>query len=263
MASDILLKFCHNMSKSRFGGFTTRKQLAAWNEVRSLQNALLESQPEKFDYSTSKGIWGITATQQFPKYNSTSAASLISTTTGTTQTIVIPTTSAVGDVAVLIDRSTTVSGLFPSGWTQIVRTNTTGIDCVCSYKVITESDISASISGLSGAANKVLFVFRPDLPVKTVVAAGINGEATTVAPGTQFLKLASVSAPVIGFAHYASTGAIATRGSGDLATSEVSVATTQYVRYIIFDRTNTPINGLISMSDGGTNVLQSFYIELN
>jgi hypothetical protein len=57
------------MSKSRFGGFRTRKLFSVWEDRRS-SSSLGEPVPETaqdFDYTTAKGIWNLNSTTQFSK----------------------------------------------------------------------------------------------------------------------------------------------------------------------------------------------------
>jgi hypothetical protein len=67
--------------------------------------------------------------------------------------------------------------------------------------------------------------------------------------------------PLVGFAHYASTGAITTRtGSGN--ERELVNTTRQYVK-IWTHNVSAAANQTVGMSDGGTNALQSFFIRFS
>lgn len=253
------------MSKSRFGGLTTRRLFSVWQDRKAEVNAVVPETIEQFDYTTAKGIWGLPSTTQFPKYDNISSITMVGYNTSGLTAVSFPAGCAVGDIAILMDFSSTVSGTVPVDWTLINRSTTTGIDCICSYKILTSQDIStASVSGMtSGTQRKTLLVFRPNRPIKTVNVGGVSGQATTAMPNAQVLNLSTISAPVIGIVHYVATSNVQTRYSEGLRTTEINNSNNQIVRYVYFNRGATPTNGTIVMSDGGTNSLQSFYIELD
>jgi hypothetical protein len=108
-----------------------------------------------------------------------------------------------------------------------------------------------------------LLIFRPNKEIFQITAKSVNGQATAATPSNQSLSATEILAPAIGIAHYGSTTAIGTISSGALAMTEITNTTNQRSGYVIFNKNQTPQSGIISMSDGGTNCLQSFYLELS
>jgi len=250
---------------SRWGGFKKGKSQYKdqWGDMRSsssLATALTDA--TNFSYVDGKGIWGLRSTTQFGKKPPASATFFANSVSSTT-TISFPASTQAGDLAVLLDFSTTLSNVVPSGWTLVNRSTATGMDAISSYKVLTSEDIASSVSGLGGSTRKILLVFRPDKNVSQVLVKSLNGQATVLAPTSQSLSATGVLGPAIGIVHYGSTSAIGTISSGTLTMTEIANITNQRSRYVIFNKNQTPESGIISMSDGGTNCLQSFYLELS
>ena len=188
--------------------------------------------------------------------------SVLTSTTSLTTTITIPSTAAVNDYAILFDTSTTVTNTLPTGFTSIVGTTTTGIRTNVSYKKLVAGDPGALITGMAGATRKILLILRPNKTVSTVTISTPNAQATTAVPTNQTLNMTGQTAPCIGFAVYSSTGSITTRGNTAINPIEYSLISTTsiYVKTVQFNPGETPGSYTISMTDGGTNVLQSFYI---
>ena len=251
---------------SRWGGFKKGKQRYSqnWNDLKSSSSNKLffENSATTFSYVDAKGIWNLRSTTEFSKNKLTSAIFFASSVSSAT-TISFPTSTQAGDLGILLDFSTTVSNIVPSGWTLINRSTTTGMDAISSYKVLTSADISSSVSGLSGSTRKTLLIFRPNKEIFQITAKSVNGQATAATPSNQSLSATEILAPAIGIAHYGSTTAIGTISSGALAMTEITNTTNQRSGYVIFNKNQTPQSGIISMSDGGTNCLQSFYLELS
>jgi len=189
------------------------------------------------------------------------AVSLIDGATSTASTIAIPAYAFVNDYAFLFDYSTTTTLTVPSGWTQITTSTTTGIRSTISYKKLISSDLGATITGMAGTTRKILVIVRPNGPVTTVTLSTPTQQATTAVPTNQSIAMLSQTRPLMGFAHYSSTGAITTRtGAGN--TREFTSATNQYVKTWTYN-SSTAASQTIGMSDGGTNALQGFYIRFS
>ena len=167
---------------------------------------------------------------------------------------------AAGDIAILFDNSTTTTTAIPSGWTTIDNTSTTGIRTSISYKVLTSGDLGATIVGMAGVNRKVMLVYRPNNPFNLIVPTVSGTQSTTATPTTQ--SLVGDVGPVITFAVYGSTGAVATRGWSVGSPSEYASFSTSgiYVKALITN-SGTPSTTSITMSDGGTNTLQSFALK--
>lgn len=188
----------------------------------------------------------------------------------TTTTVVIPSTVKVGDVVILFDTSTSVTDTIPTGWTSISGVTTTGIRTNISYKIVTAGMAGSTITGMAGTTRKVLLVYSANdttaiSPINSVSVSSVNSQATSVAPTNQTISMASQTGVIVGFAVYASTGSITTRGWTGSSPGEYNSVSTSgiYVKEIRYGFTATKANATISMSDGGTNTLQSFYITLN
>jgi hypothetical protein len=195
---------------------------------------------------------------------SVTAVSLIDAVYSTTTSITVPAFARVDDYAILFDSSTNTTNVVPSGWTEISNTTTSGIRSVISYKKLVIGDVvgGVTVSGLTGSSNiarKTLVIVRPNAPVSSVFISTAAPQATNAVPTNQTLSMSGQTMPLMGFAHYASTGAISTR-TGASNERELVNTTRQYVRNWTHNIT-TPANQTIGMSDGGTNTLQNFWIR--
>jgi hypothetical protein len=182
-------------------------------------------------------------------------------TTSTASTITIPATASSGDIAVLFDTSTTTTDTIPSGWTRITGVTTTGIRQNVSYKILSASDPNTSITGMGGTTRKVMVVYRGNILISNVLPTVIGSQATTATPTNQ--SLTGEAGPMIAFAVYSATGAVTTRGwSAGSPTEYSSVSTSAIYVKALITNSGTPSTTTISMSDSGTNALQSFRLKL-
>lgn len=197
-----------------------------------------------------------------PFYPST--CNVATTTTSQTSTISIPTAATPGDILMLFDMTTTGTLVTPTGFTQITSQTTTGLITNVSYKIYTQADVGTTITGMAGTTRKVMIVYSSNSVITQVVPSStISTQATTATPTNQTISISSVTAPVVAVAVYASTGSITTRGwTGGTPSEYSSVLTSSlYVKTARYNVGSTPLNATISMSDGGTNILQSFYFR--
>lgn len=253
---------------SRYGGFRVGKGriLNEWDKRKSSSSsASAPASILEFDYSTAQGIWNLKSTTQFPKRAVVGVSSMtfIGSSISSAQTISLPAGSAAGDLAVLVEFSTTVSPSTPAGWTDINQASTTGMLGVCSYKVLSAQDLVSTVTGITGTTRKTILVFRPNTPINTVTLGSINGEATTATPANQSLTMSGVAPPVIGIVHYGFTNTAGARSSTGLTMTEVANTAFQFTRYVIFNSGDTPTNGTIALADSGSNALQSFYLQVS
>jgi hypothetical protein len=192
-------------------------------------------------------------------------AETISQSYSTASTCTLPTGTAVGDYVILFDRSTTTTDTIPSGWTSINKATTSGIRTNISYKVMTAADITAgSITGMAGIVRKIMTTYRPNGKFNTFTVSTPGSQATTAAPTSQTLGMngAVSGSAVVGFACYAATGAISSRGFSLSGSTEYTSGTTNlYVTAISFTTTQSKFSSTITMTDSGTNTLQSFYLS--
>lgn len=248
---------------NRYGGFRTRNVFSSWiNRVsESAKNILPPVSVEDIDYSTLQGIWNLRSTTQFPKQNLNSVSFVASTTATNVGSIIIPNSAREGDLAVLFDYSSTNTGnLTPVNWNLILRTFTT-INAICSYKILVAQDIGVAVTGLTSSASKTVLIFRSNRQISTVVVGSLNGQTTTVAPSNQVLSIPVAASPILGFAHYTSSGSI-TSATSSFNMNTVSNATNQICKYVIFNKGSASVDSTISMGDHGTNLMQSFYLRL-
>jgi hypothetical protein len=252
------------MSRSRFGGFRLGRIFRDWDVRRSPSagNITSPASVQEFDYSKVQGIWNLNSTMQFPKKPKVFNLTFISSSTSTSQTISFPAGTLDGDLVVLLQFSTTVNPSTPNGWTNIVESTSSGsMLASCSYVIAKSTELTSSVVGLGGTTRKIMMTFRPDGQIISVVPGSINGQATTAAPSNQSLNMSGLETPVIGIVNYSYTGSAPTRGSTGLSMSEIT-GTNIISRYVIFNQGDTPSNGTITMSDAGTNALQSFYLQV-
>lgn len=179
------------------------------------------------------------------------------TASSATSSIVIPADAPVGSYAFLFDRSTNITQVVPSGWTLINSVSTTGIRTTISYKKLVSGNPGATITGQGATTTKFMMVLTGNIPASTISVSTVSSQATTAVPTNQTLDIPQ--GPSIGFAVYAATGAITTRGWTVGSPSESTNGTSLYIKRLVGIFPNDPASTVISMSDSGTNTLQSFY----
>jgi hypothetical protein len=199
-----------------------------------------------------------------PLYPTTT--SVRTTVSGTASTITVPATAQPGDLLVLADMSTTVSSVVPSGWTNWASTSTTGIISNVSAKICNQADIGATITGMAGTTRKVLIVYQGNYEmVSTYRSGSLGAQATTATPNTQTISMSGQATPLIAIAVYAkTTSTTPTRGwTGGTPAEYSSVSTSGiYVKTLSYNVGSSPANATITMSDAGTNILQSFFVQV-
>lgn len=194
----------------------------------------------------------------------------VTSATGTGSNIILPATAQVGDIAIFFDfgvrNDSAPLSVVPTGFTQIVNTATGGAASaartVISYKVLVAFDPGNTFTGMgvNTLTRKTILIFRPNNAITTVTVSTPVTQVTTATPSTQTINMAGQTTPLIGFGHYAAsgdTGAV----TSSLSMTEVTNSTQQKTRYIVYNVGSTPQSGTISMTDKGTNSLQSFFIR--
>ena len=163
----------------------------------------------------------------------------------------------VGDVAILFDSSTSTTDVTPTGWTSITKTSTSGIRQNISYKILTASDLGATITGMAGVNRKVMLIYRGNSAFNTINVTVTGSQSTTAVPTNQ--SLVGQAGPMIAFAAYSSTGAITTSGWSVGSPTQYNASSTSVITVkALITNSGTPSTTTISMSDGGTNSLQTF-----
>src|SRR3972149_6788610 len=189
--------------------------------------------------------------------------------TSTASTITGPATILAGDVLFLADRARNSTGVpttvVPTGFTSIGNIND-GFDSrqICSYKIATGAEASASITGMNGTAEnrKALYVMRPNSAASVVTIASVGGQFTDSNPAAQNVTAGSGVAPLVVFGAYGTdSAAISPRTFSTTADGEITPSTNFYFAYKIYN--SSPADSSIDMDDEGVaNSLQSFYAQI-
>ena len=193
----------------------------------------------------------------------------VQSVTTLTSTIVIPATALVGDIAVLFDMSTTITNTVPSGWTSISGVAATGIRTNISYRVLTSGQPGATISGMAGTTRKIMMLFRGASLTPTISLSTPGVQSTTAAPTNQ--SITATQATNIYFAAYGKTTSTTPTTTLTMtnytSTLVTSVSTSGiFARYIVANpgaNSVTQSNATVTMSDAGTNTLQSFRMTIS
>jgi hypothetical protein len=190
---------------------------------------------------------------------------------GPATTIALPAGSQAGDLAILFDRAANSSGsptsAIPTGFTNLVEDALNTQRVICSYGVLTSTDISnGTLAGMSGTSStrKTVLVFQPDNPIASIVASTPNHETTNANPAAQTVTAAGVATPLVVVAHYvAGSGATPISGDSFSPAADGSVSNSnnaQKVAYKVYNASAANVS--IDMGDlGSTNCLQSFYLR--
>ena len=170
-----------------------------------------------------------------------------------------------GDVAVFFTSVISVSPpskIVPSGFNEISDTSldvpsSIVFDCrsTISYKVLsgTETSVNGYTSGYS-----TLLVFRSNNPQSSVSIHDAKEQSTLATPDVQVITLAADTPPILAIAHYCTSLTGTYTSNTTMLEFLNSVQCVKVKRFISGD---TLENILISMNDGGTNVLQTFYVK--
>jgi len=202
---------------------------------------------------------------------SVSELSFTFVTSATSQgiTTTIPADAQAGDFAILFDFTSggTPTSVTPTNW-QLIRSDFNGVATYIrsSYKILTDGEPGSSISGGNGTVSlKTFFIFRPSISIQNVTIGSLNGQSSASAPSSQTLNMTLGVTPLIGFATYGTTGSGGGFGPGESAgvmnTVNNITAYSQSSRYVVYNKGSSPVSTTISLSDGGVNVMQSFYCQ--
>ena len=106
-------------------------------------------------------------------------------------------------------------------------------------------------------------LFRPDFDSTGEDYGSPNGFFSTSNPPIQTVNGPSTELyPHIVFGHYGATGTVSPRDSSVTMTEIANSVTRQYVKYKIYNAGDTAESVEIDMADEGTNILQSFYFQI-
>jgi hypothetical protein len=184
------------MSRSRFGGFRTRKLFSVWEDRRSPSSSTtpVPETVQDFDYTTAQGIWNLRSTTQFSKKETTltplTYSFVASASSIDSSTITIPATTQEGDIAILVDSTATGSTAVPTGWTSILSLNNV-FESTFSYKILGSGDSSTTVTGQTDTqySVKIMLVFRPSDSISTVTISSLtNSGETSGIPSVQTIN---------------------------------------------------------------------------
>jgi sugar lactone lactonase YvrE len=239
----------------------------------SIKNDNLTEGPETyyFEVYADSGFTTLLATSNTATINDTSltppsptSISVHTNVTAATTSITMPSTIIAGDLAVLFDTSTTTSSsITPSGWALINGVTTTGIRTNISRKLLTGTEGGSTITGMAGTTRKVLVIYRGNTAINSITTTLTGTQATTATPSNQ--SLVGEAGPMAAIAVYAKTAfTTPTRGWSVGSPTEYNRVSTSgiFVKSLITD-SGTPATTTISMTDAGTNTLQSFRIKFS
>jgi hypothetical protein len=118
---------------------------------------------------------------------------------------------------------------------------------------------------MAGTTRKVLIAYSANYPFTSVrLSPTISAQSTTATPSNQTITMSGIRGPIIALAAYGKTlSTTPTRGwTGGTPTPFSSVSTSGvYVNTLIYAAGSSPVNATISMTDAGTNTLQSLYFR--
>lgn len=216
-------------------------------------------------------MWG--PNRAYESTNVSQDVVFLASSTSTLDTITIPSTAQAGDIAILFDAASNVSGtaptsVDPSGWTNLASSSgtdgvTIAIRMNVSYHILDSNEAGTTITGMNGGTDyKSVLVFRPNFNCLSVTRSALGVQFTSADPTAQNITLVTgtpgVPPPIVAFAHMRSTGAVSrTVPSG---WSEIT-NTNQIVQYFTNNPNDTNINQTVDMADTGFNGLTSFYLN--
>lgn len=225
-------------------------------------------------YTTSSAVLGTagSAGAVFVRYpiETAFAVNYVTSANSTTNTITIPASAQVGDIAILIDygyltSTTAPTTVIPSGWTSIVTaSNTTSPaqrSCI-SYKTLVSGDPGASITGMNTTnMRKTMLIYRPTIAQNGITVKNFSATHSGSAIASRDIPL-DTRKVALSFVVYGTSGAsIATRPSSRTASRELSNGTNFYIK-TFEDPEGTTSTNTISLADNGTNCLVNFELVI-
>lgn len=195
------------------------------------------------------------------------SVSVQDTATSTAETITAPASIDSGDLLVLLDfaegSGSTPTTVLASGFSSLSNTAFNKKKAILSYKIADGTEDGATLTGMNGATSnqKALFQFRPDNPISTVTPSAGDAEGTNGSPASQSIPASGGSVPLVALAAYSTDGAVDPRTFSPAKDGELNATTLSYLAYKIYN--SSPADITVNMDDeGGTNILQSIYLEL-
>jgi hypothetical protein len=173
-----------------------------------------------------------------------------------TNTIDVPAGLEAGDLIVLSDvvsdNSAAPAASAPSGftiWIDLIDVSGTG-RTVVSYKIATGSETTLTGMSADDFMDKILAVFRPDVPITSITASTPTTEATGGNPSAQNIVATGGTLPLIAFGIYSALGsAVSPRTMTPAATGELNSTTRHYVKYQLQNASLADVS--VDMDDEG------------
>lgn len=198
-----------------------------------------------------------------------------SNTTTNNNSVTVPSTAQPGDIAIIADNVDTISANpgAPTNWTEIRHDFSSGnIGLGTYYKVLTESDINASVASQNTSTTDhfmLCAVFRPSSFIGTLTVGGQAGSATTANPASITLSISGIAVPLIGFVVFAQRGsnnanfsiAVTPTNSGSVTTLDESSRNVLRLYYLFYAAGTTPANTSADLNDNGAQAQQCWYIR--
>jgi hypothetical protein len=181
------------------------------------------------------------------------------------QSITIPATAQVGDIAVLFDRQNNTGGsnATPSGWTTIGTVTNNPMFVTASYRILTAGTPGLTINGQSNVTRKIMVVYRPSTAITSVTSLTTTSSSSTTSTAaaanlTQNLT-AETQRPILSFAFWSQSAASTfTRSSTLTAEREITDGGGfTWVRMFVFNLgSSTSTVNTISMSTSSASSLK-------
>lgn len=187
-----------------------------------------------------------------------------------TSTGTIPAAAAVGDLCVCFNAATQNNTLptevVPTDFEILANHVRDGANFrvrgLISAKILESGEPGSNVTLMSaGNSNRgILAVFRPNAPINSFTANGVQGEGTGGDPAQQTINVTgSPSFPAISLAHWGATSAVGSRVATNLTDISGS-STAHWAAYRLDNAGGSPANGVVDMADSGSNVMQSLYL---
>lgn len=186
------------------------------------------------------------------------------------ETITIPSSSAVGDFAVLFDlgEGGPPSLVTPSGWTNAMDYSSGGFRLAVHYKVLVSGDPNLSITGMVGSirTTKMMLVFDATGNIASVSTPTFSREITAGNPSSQTISASGQSPIVLAMAGtYAATPAFTTASPSFDGSQSIPADSSWGVvmGYKIYGVGSSPASHTVDVADtGNSNGLWSGYFKI-
>lgn len=193
----------------------------------------------------------------------------VDSATSTAATITVPASVVEGDILVLVDMaislfsspSKVVPGDFTEVRSEVILASNIGVRLTTSVKLATSSDGGTSKTGQDGGFldNKIMCVYRGDIPVTSITVGATNGQATGGNPSSQTVLSGAGTPPLVVIGAYGCNGTTDPRTMSPAKDGEANSGQC-YQAWKIYN--SSPANVSVDMDDeGNQNAIISTFIE--